>query len=132
MRCVLAGVLLALGAAPVAYAEPDVPSGAYRIQYADGEVGTWVFTPCGPDCTSASAPDRPFVTNWQFRLTEGQWAFSGPNELACPTGGTAPVAVVYGFDPVTLAGYGQATLAVDTCGAALGKTMVRTFQLTRT
>lgn len=121
----------AMVAVPPASAAPGVPDGTYRIDYADGEIGTWIFTPCGPDCTIANAPERPFVTNWQFRLTDGRWAFSGPNELACPSGGIAPVAVVYGFDPVTLAGQGQVTLAIDACGAAAGKTMVRPFQLAR-
>lgn len=129
----IGAVAAAMTTCPVAHAEPDVPAGTYRIDYADGEIGSWTFTPCGPDCTIANAPDRPFVTNWRFALADGRWAYSGPNELTCPSGlGAAPIAVVYGFDAVTLAGQGQATLAVEACGTPAGKTMVRPFQLTKT
>lgn len=134
VACGLLASVAAIGTvvAPApAGAEPEVPSGDYRIQYADGEADTWTFTPCGPTCTSASTPDDPFVTDWQFQLHEGRWTFSGPNALSCPAGGTVPIAVVYGFDPVTFAGQGQATLATGNCGRPAGTTMVRTFQLTK-
>ena len=138
LRAVRAGVafglLLAVVVAvppSVARAESEVPAGTYRIQYADGESATWDFAPCGPDCTVANAQVQPPVINWQFQLADGRWTYSGPNELSCPSGGTVPIAFVYGFDPVTLAGQGQATLAIETCGAPAGKTMVRTFQLTK-
>jgi hypothetical protein len=126
----LAGV--ATLCAPPAAAEPAVPDGAYAIRYADGETGAWVFTPCGPDCTTANSPGDPFVTGWHFQLADGRWTYSGPNQLDCPAGGgTAPIAMVYGFDATTLTGQAQATLATDTCGTPAGKTMVRPFQLTR-
>lgn len=125
-------LVVAVGTAPTAAADPDVPAGPYLIQYADGETGTWVFTPCGPDCTVADAQDGAFVVDWRFQLVDGRWTYSGPNELACPSGGTVPIAMVFGFDAVTLAGQGQATLATDTCGNPVGKTMVRQFQLTQT
>lgn len=125
--CVAASVV----GAPAASAEPAVPDGPYAIRYADGETGNWVFVPCGPDCTAASAPGDPFVTDWRFQLADGRWNYSGPNVLNCPAGDTAPIAVVYGFDAATLTGQAQATLATDNCGAPLGKTMVRPFQLTR-
>jgi hypothetical protein len=119
--------------APAASAEPAVPDGAYAIRYADGESGAWVFTPCGPDCTTANSPGDPFVTDWRFHLADGRWTYSGPNQLDCPSGGgSAPIAMVYGFDAVSLTGQAQATLATDTCGTPAGKTMVRPFQLTRT
>lgn len=125
--------LLTVGAvgAPVASAEPAVPDGPYSIRYADGETGSWVFAPCGPDCTMANAPADSFVTGWRFELADGRWTYSGPNQLDCPNGGTAPIAVVYGFDAASLTGQAQATTATDTCGAPAGKTMVRPFQLTR-
>ena len=122
---------LALACAPAAAAEPAVPDGTYLLQYADGETGTWVFTPCGPDCTTVSSPGSSFVSNWRFQLIDGRWTYSGANQLACPAGGTAPIAMVFGFDPATLAGQAQATLATQTCGTPAGKTMVRPFQLTR-
>lgn len=121
-----------LGIPATASAEPVVPAGTYLLRYADGETATWNFTPCGPDCTVANAEDGAFVVDWRFQLTDGRWTYSGPNELACPAGGTAPIAMVFGFDAATLAGQGQATLATDTCGHPVGKTMVRQFQLTRT
>lgn len=117
--------------APNASAQPAVPDGPYAIAYADGEAGTWVFVPCGPDCTMATAPGDPFVTDWRFQLTGGRWNYSGPNQLSCASGDTAPIAVVYGFDAATLTGQAQATLATDNCGAPVGKTMVRPFQLSR-
>jgi hypothetical protein len=129
--CVVALLAAALACAPVASAEPAVPDGPYSIRYADGETGNWVFAPCGPDCTTASAPSDPFVTDWRFQLADGRWTFSGPNQLTCPDGGTAPIAVVYGFDATSLTGQAQATLATDNCGAPAGKTMVRPFQLTK-
>ena len=129
--CAAALVAVALGGAPPASAEPAVPSGPYTIRYADGETGNWVFAQCGPDCATANAPSDPFVTNWRFQLADGRWTFSGPNQLDCPNGGTAPIAVVYGFDASSLTGQAQATLATDNCGAPAGKTMVRPFQLTR-
>ena len=129
--CAAALCALSVLSAPNATAEPAVPDGTYAIRYADGETGSWVFVPCGPDCTTASAPADPFVTDWRFQLTDGRWSYSGPNQLSCSSGGTAPIAVVYGFDAVTLTGQAQATLATDNCGATPGKTMVRPFQLTR-
>ncbi len=131
LRVLSAACALALAAAPLAHAEPGVPAGDYRIQYADGEVGTWAFTPCGPDCTVVNTPGDPFVTNWQFRLADGRWTFSGPNQLSCPSGGSVPIAMVYGFDANTLAGQGQATIPIEICGRAAGTTMLRTVRLTK-
>lgn len=126
-----AALCAAVVGAPTASAEPAAPDGAYAIRYADGETGSWVFVSCGPDCTVANAPGDPFVTDWRFQLTDGRWDYSGPNQLSCPSGGTAPIAVVYGFDATTLTGQAQATLATDNCGAPVGKTMVRPFQLSK-
>lgn len=123
--------MLAAATPPVVSAEPAVPDGPYSIRYADGENGSWVFVPCGPDCTVANSPGDPFVTEWRFQLADGRWMFGGPNQLNCDAGGTAPIALVYGFDAATLTGQAQATLATDNCGAPAGKTVVRPFQLTR-
>src|SRR6188508_2420271 len=99
--CVAALFTAGASAAPIAAAEPAepaVPDGTYLIRYADGETGTWAFTPCGPDCTIANAPGDPFTANWRFQLADGRWTYSGGNVLSCPSGDTAPIAMVYGFD----------------------------------
>lgn len=117
----------------VASAEPEGPSGAYDIRYADGQSIAWQFTPCGPGCTVASSPGSSLVSNWRFQLTDGTWTYNGPHQIPCPNGaGAVPVVMTYTFNGESLAGDATATTTGDGCGRSGGQALVRPFQLVKT
>jgi hypothetical protein len=132
---VAGGVLLmvaGLASPTLAYAGPDVPTGPYRVFYPDnGKTTTWLFAPCGSDCTIATSNDGgTFVSGWEFHLNNNRWSYSGTAQAPCPNGAPAPVTVNYSFDAVSLAGDGQTT-TTDACGGQPGKSFTRSFRLTK-
>lgn len=117
---------------PLAHGDNHVPSGSYAVAYPTlGMERTWIMTPCGDGCTvAASERSDSFVQAWEFRLDNGRWVFRGPGTFACGTGATSPADFEYGFDAVSLAGEGAATMRSDACGDAVGTTYRFPFQLT--
>jgi hypothetical protein len=123
----------ALGAVPLANADPsEALSGRYTVSYPDnGKTTTWLFVPCGTDCSIATSQDGGyFVSGWEFHLANGRWTHVGPAQAPCPNGKPAAVNVNYSFDAVSLAGDGSTT-TTDACGGEPGKTFTRAFKLTK-
>ncbi|ORJ53230.1 hypothetical protein [Mycobacterium simiae] len=125
-----------LGAAAVstsspAHANPEVLNGRYNVLYAGSDKPTaWLFVPCGSDCTLATSQDGgTFVISWEFQLANGRWTHRGTAPVPCPNGASAPAAVNYSFDAVTLAGEGETT--TPECGADPGQVVTRQFQLSK-
>lgn len=116
-----------------AHAAPEVPNGQYNVLYADNDkTTTWLFVPCGSDCTLATSQDGgTFVISWEFHLANGRWTHSGMTHAPCPNGASGPVTVNYSFDAVSLAGEGQQTTTPDTCSGEPAKTFTRSFQLSK-
>lgn len=114
-----------------ANADPEVLNGRYDVLYADSDKPTaWLFVPCGSDCTLATSQDGgTFVISWEFQLANGRWTHTGTAPVPCPNGASAPAAVNYSFDAVTLAGAGETT--TPECGAEPGRVVTRQFQLTK-
>lgn len=114
------------------HANPEVLNGRYNVLYADNDKPTaWLFVPCGSDCILATSQDGgTFVISWEFHLANGRWTHSGTAQAPCPNGASAPVTVNYSFDAVSLAGEGQQT-TTDACGGEPGKTVTRSFQLSK-
>jgi hypothetical protein len=131
----VAGVacVAALGVGPVATADPSAAlTGRYTVTYPDnGKTTTWLFVPCGTDCSIATSQDGGyFVSGWEFHLANGRWTHAGPAQAPCPNGKPAPVTVNYSFDAVSLAGDGSTT-TTDACGGEPGKTFTRAFTLSK-
>lgn len=128
------GFVGALGVAPIATADTEVPSGSYDVEYPSLDMrANWTMVPCGPDCTAASSTRKAsFVQDWEFRLADGTWRYAGSGSFQCADGAFAPAEFDYGFDARTLAGEGDARMTTDACGDAPGTTHSFAFQLTRT
>lgn len=128
----------ALIAASIASSTPanaavEVPNGRYNVHYTDNDKSTaWLFVACGSDCTFATSQDGgTFVISWEFYLANGRWTHTGTSQAPCPSGASAPVAVNYSFDAVSLAGEGQQTTTPDACSGEPGRTFTRQFQLSK-
>jgi hypothetical protein len=129
---VLLGTVVGVVSPTAAYADQELPSGAYQETDSAGTF-TWNFTPCGPDCTRADSPDDKTVRNIEFHLADGRWTGTGSMPLTCPDDGSPISATInYRFDAATLAGDYDTMRLTNNCssrpgGPAPGKP----FQLTK-
>jgi hypothetical protein len=132
LAAALLGAAACIASSTPAYADPEVPNGRYNVLYSGSDKPTaWLFVPCGSDCTRATSQDGgTFVISWEFQLANGRWTHSGPAQVPCPNGATAPATVNYSFDAVSLAGEGQTTTS-DACNGEPSKTFTRAFQLSK-
>ena len=125
---------LAVGAASTAWADPPTMNGHYvrTVTNAVGQATTadWYFTPCGDGCASAAltASGQAFA---QARLVNGQWTMDTMSPAACADGSSVPDALFahYTWDPNTLAGTGQMTIKVPSCGRPVGYQQTNSVQL---
>lgn len=109
--------LVALGTAPAAQADAEVPSGPYTFTAEHGpsqRTSTWTFTPCGPTCVTVDG--ERWLQNAEFHLNGDRWEYSGRGSMDCPVDHTPlPVSKTASFDAATLTGQ-WTTATLEQCG----------------